>query len=105
MMLSRAMLPLTRPNVLAPAIRASTLSVPHARWYAKNNKPKKTPYKVPDSVKSKSSKPEKPEQAAGASQEQYSTEQAEFETKADPQENSTVNTSEPVRSTMRSGEA
>ncbi|KAK5678774.1 mitochondrial inner membrane protein required for protein import, partial [Elasticomyces elasticus] len=97
-MLSRAMLPLTRPNILAPAVRASTLSVPHARWYAKNNKPKKTPYKVPESVKSKSTKPEKPEQPANAPREQYSTEQAEFDTKADPRENSTVNTSVPPAS-------
>lgn len=101
MMLSRAMLPLTRPNILAPAVRASTLSVPHARWYAKNNKPKKTPYKVPESVKSKSTKPEKPEQPANAPREQYSTEQAEFDTKADPRENSTVNTSVPVKSTQQ----
>lgn len=90
-MLSRAMLPLTRPNVLASTVRVSTLPVNHARWYAKNSKPKKTPYKVPGSVKSP-----KPEQPANAPQEQYSTEQAEFDTKADPQQNSATNTSAPV---------
>lgn len=90
-MLSRAMLPLTRPNVLTSTVRASTLSVHHARWYAKSNKPKKTPYKIPDSVKSS-----KPEQPADAPRGQYSTEQAEFETKADPQQNSATNTSAPV---------
>ncbi|BCR85267.1 protein translocase subunit TIM50 [Aspergillus chevalieri] len=86
-MLSRAMLPLTRPNILASTTRVSALSTPRSRWYAKNNKPK-TPYKVPDSVK-----PSKPEQSGNASQEQYSTEQAEFDTKADPQQNTANSTS------------
>lgn len=85
-MLSRAVLPLTRPNILASTVRASALSIPQPRWYAKNNKPK-TPYKVPDSVK-----PPKPEQP----QEQYSAEQAEFDTKADPQQNTASHTSPAV---------
>lgn len=87
-MLSRAVLPLTRPNILASTVRAPALSVPHARWFAKNNKPK-NPYKVPDSAK-----PPKPEQSANP--QEYSTEQAEFDTKADPQQNTASHTSQAV---------
>lgn len=78
-MLSRAVLPLTRPNVLTSTVRASTISVAHSRWYAKSTKPK-TPYKLPQSVKSANS-----EQSPKApSQNDYSAEQAEFDTKAAP---------------------
>ncbi|PYH66448.1 protein translocase subunit TIM50 [Aspergillus vadensis CBS 113365] len=78
-MLSRAVLPLTRPNVLTSTVRASTISVAHSRWYAKSTKPK-TPYKLPQSVKS--AKSEQPPKAP--SQNDYSAEQAEFDTKAKP---------------------
>ncbi|RAL00580.1 protein translocase subunit TIM50 [Aspergillus ibericus CBS 121593] len=79
-MLSRAVLPLTRPNVLASTVRASTVSVPHARWYAKNSK-SKSPYKLPPQS-GKAAKSEQP--AKPSSQKDYSAEQAEFETKAEP---------------------
>ncbi|KAA8647337.1 hypothetical protein EYZ11_004081 [Aspergillus tanneri] len=78
-MLSRAVLPLTRPNVLASAVRLSVLPVTHSRWYAKAGKPK-TPYNVSDSVK-----PPKPEKPTNPSQQEYSSEQAEFNTNAEPQ--------------------
>ena len=78
-MLSRAVLPLTRPTVLTSTVRASTVSVPHARWYAKNNKPK-TPYKLPHQS-NKAAKSEQP--AKPSSQKDYSAEQAEFDTKAE----------------------
>ncbi|KAJ5735485.1 Mitochondrial import inner membrane translocase subunit tim50 [Penicillium malachiteum] len=76
-MLSRAILPLTRPNVLASATRASrvsALSAQRPRWYAKG---KDSPYELPQTLKSKKSKA-----AAEASQSQHSKEQPEFETKA-----------------------
>ncbi|KAL3468388.1 HAD-like domain-containing protein [Aspergillus heterothallicus] len=88
-MLRRAILPLTRPNALASAPRLSALPVSHSRWYAKNTKAK-APYKLPNSVKdSKPAQPAKPSQ-----QEQYASEQAEFETKADPQVNTANTTSQ-----------
>ncbi|KAL4925554.1 protein translocase subunit TIM50 [Aspergillus undulatus] len=88
-MLRRAVLPLTRPNALVSAPRLSAVPASHSRWYAKNTKPK-TPYKLPDSVKSsKREQPaKKPEQ-----QEQYSAEQAEFETPANPKTNTENTTS------------
>ncbi|KAJ5667217.1 Mitochondrial import inner membrane translocase subunit tim50 [Penicillium longicatenatum] len=58
-MLSRAILPLTRPNVLASATRASrvprvsALSVQQPRWYAKG---KGTPYELPKSMQDESTK-------------------------------------------------
>ncbi|PYH90530.1 TFIIF-interacting CTD phosphatase [Aspergillus ellipticus CBS 707.79] len=75
-MLSRAVLPLTRPNVLASSVRVSSLSVSQSRWYAKVGKPK-TPYKLPQSPKA--SKAEQSPKAA-PSQQEYSAEQAEFDT-------------------------
>jgi import inner membrane translocase subunit TIM50 len=86
-MLSRAVLPLTRPNALASTIRLSSLPVTHSRWYAKGNKPK-APYKLPESVK-----PPKADQSA---QQEYSPAQAEFGTNADPQSNTANQTAEPV---------
>ncbi|KAL4937515.1 mitochondrial import inner membrane translocase subunit tim50 [Aspergillus oleicola] len=88
-MLRRAILPLTRPNGLASAPRLSAIPVLHSRWYAKGSKPK-TPYKLPNSKKSaKSEQPAKSEQ-----QEQYSAEQAEFTTDADPKANTANTTSQ-----------
>ncbi|KAL2814539.1 HAD-like domain-containing protein [Aspergillus cavernicola] len=82
-MLRHAVLPLTRPNVLTSASRISAIPVSHSRWYAKNTKPK-APYKLPNS--GKASKPEQ--------QGQYAAEQAEFETKAEPQVNTANTTSQ-----------
>lgn len=88
-MLSRAVLPLSRPRVLSSTLRiSSSLSVQHTRWYAKS-KPK-TSYKLPDSAKqSKSEKPAKAAAPDSAQQkpkeEEYSADQAEFDTTAQPQ--------------------
>ncbi|KAI9924752.1 hypothetical protein ASPWEDRAFT_51512 [Aspergillus wentii DTO 134E9] len=89
-MLSRAVLPLTRPNILASTLRVSALPVSHSRWYAKNTKPE-APYNAPDSVKTP-----KPEQ--------YSSEQVEFDTSADPQKNTASQTSEAPESDSTSTE-
>lgn len=70
-MLSRAVLPLTRPNVLASTLRVSALPVNHSRFYAKVGKPK-APYKIPENVK-----PSKPEQPTNSSQKEPSPEQAQ----------------------------
>ncbi|KAL2000789.1 hypothetical protein VTN02DRAFT_2634 [Thermoascus thermophilus] len=98
-MLSRTVLPLVRPRAVSSAVRLP-ITAQHPRWYAKNNKPNKTPYKLPDSIKS--SKPESAEsqkntapQSAGAgagvseassakpgSQPEFSSEQPEFDTAA-----------------------
>lgn len=94
-MLSRAVLPLVRPRTIPSAIRLP-ITAQHPRWYAKNNKPNKTPYKLPDSIKS--SKPESSGRAtqdpALASQpagqprlQDYSEDQAEFMTNAESQKN------------------
>ncbi|KAF7592736.1 mitochondrial inner membrane protein required for protein import [Aspergillus hancockii] len=85
-MLSRAVLPLMRPNALASTVRLSTLPVTYSRRYAKSNKPK-APYNLPDSVK--------PPKADQSVQEQYSAAQAEFDTNADPQSNTANQTAEP----------
>ncbi|KAF9884032.1 mitochondrial inner membrane protein required for protein import [Aspergillus nanangensis] len=88
-MLSRAVLPLTRPNILASTVRISALPLSHARWYAKVGKPK-APYKLPDSVK-----PTKPE--SKTPRQEPAAEQPEFDTSADPQSNNTTSrTSEPT---------
>ncbi|KAB8069989.1 HAD-like domain-containing protein [Aspergillus leporis] len=94
-MLSRAVLPLTRPNALASTIRLSSLPVTHSRWYAKGNKPK-APYKLPESVK-----PPKADQSA---QQEYSPAQAEFGTNADPQSNTANQTAEPAESSQTATE-
>ncbi|EAW11412.1 protein translocase subunit TIM50 [Aspergillus clavatus NRRL 1] len=87
-MLSRAVLPLTRPGVLASSVRVSALSAPRTRWYAKSSKPK-APYKLPESIKSPQS-----EQSSTSPQPEYSAEQTEFDTKADPTKNTASQTSE-----------
>ena len=89
-MLSRAVLPLARSNLLPSTVRISAIQ--HPRWYAK----KTPPYKVPDFVKSqKQNQPGEPQQQSDQ-QKPYSGEQAEFETNANPQENTTNRTSEAV---------
>lgn len=82
-MLSRAVLPLTRPNVLASAVRTSALSAQRPRWYAQGKG--NTPYTLPESMqpqetKQKKRKPTQKPQAA-----QHTTEQPEFDTKAQPE--------------------
>ncbi|KAJ5921361.1 Mitochondrial import inner membrane translocase subunit tim50 [Penicillium verhagenii] len=82
-MLSRAILPLTRPNALASATRlsrvprVSALSVQQPRWYAKG---KDTPYELPESLQeSKSAKSKK-----SASKNQPESEQSESDNKTKP---------------------
>lgn len=54
-MLSRAVLPLTRPNVLASAVRVSALSAQRPRWYAKSGGGGGgARYKLPKSIQSES---------------------------------------------------
>jgi import inner membrane translocase subunit TIM50 len=89
-MLSRAVLPLTRSSVLTSTIRVSAVSVPKSRWYAKNTKPK-APYKLPESVK-----PSQSEQPSSTPKPEYSAEQTEFDTKADPAANAAPEASEAV---------
>ncbi|OJJ51267.1 hypothetical protein ASPZODRAFT_87432 [Penicilliopsis zonata CBS 506.65] len=83
-MLSRTVLPLARHRVLTSTVRASSLSIQHSRLYAKNVKPK-APYKLPSSPKP--SQPEAPKVTPSAQQPEYSAEQPEFETNAEPETN------------------
>lgn len=82
-MLSRAALPLTRPNVFASAFRASSaLSAQQPRWYAQGKG--SAPYNLPESMQSeekakKRKSTQKPQEA------QYAAEQPEFDTKAQPE--------------------
>lgn len=80
-MLSRAVLPLTRPNVLASAVRVGSLSAQRPRFYAN----KGAPYKLPDSIQPKETKAKKPKAAQQPEQNQHAAEQPEFETKAKPE--------------------
>ncbi|KAJ5185066.1 NLI interacting factor [Penicillium cf. griseofulvum] len=75
-MLSRAVLPLTRPNVLASAVRASTLSVRSSPYAA---------YKLSPGIqlRAKSNKSKKPDTPQPA-QKEFTAEQPEFDTKAEP---------------------
>lgn len=91
-MLSRAVLPLARPNLLASPVRISAIQ--HPRWYAKNNSPKQ-PYKIPESLKSRSKQPGQRPREPGP-QKEYSADQAEFDTNADPANNTASRTSETV---------
>ncbi|KAJ5888184.1 mitochondrial inner membrane protein required for protein import [Penicillium taxi] len=64
-MLSRAVLPLTRPNVLASAVRVSALSVPQLRFYAKG---KSAPYELPKSMQPETTKQKNKSKAANQAQ-------------------------------------
>ncbi|CAL5870149.1 uncharacterized protein PFLUO_LOCUS4384 [Penicillium psychrofluorescens] len=84
-MLSRAVLPLTRPNVLASAVRVSALSVQHPRFYAKGKG--KTPYKLPNQAGGPKPSETANQTANSASTpgKEYAPEQAEFDTQAEPE--------------------
>ena len=86
-MLSRAVLPLTRPNVFASAVRASTLSA-RPSLYAS--------YKLSPGIqlraKSTKSKPKTSKANPKADSKAFAAEQPEFDTKAEP-----TQSSEPVR--------
>jgi import inner membrane translocase subunit TIM50 len=76
-MLSRAVLPLTRPNVLASAVRASALSARSSPYAA---------YKLSPGIqqRAKSSKAKKTPQAPAPENKEFAAEQPEFDTKAEP---------------------
>lgn len=83
-MLSRAVLPLTRPNVLASAFRASSaLSAQRPRWYAQGKG--STPYNLPESMQSQEFQAKKRKAAQKSQDAQHSAEQPEFDTKAQPE--------------------
>ncbi|KAJ5551573.1 NLI interacting factor [Penicillium sp. DV-2018c] len=93
-MLSRAVLPLTRPNALAPAFRASALSV----------RPSYTAYKLSPGIqnRSKSTKPNKPKAPKAVPQDSpkdslkdFAAEQPEFGTKAEPEAKDSDPTEQP----------
>lgn len=75
-MLSRAVLPLTRPNVLASAVRVGSLSTQRPRWYAKGKD--NAPYKLPEHLQPKKA-------AEEPKQNQHASEQPEFDTQAKPE--------------------
>lgn len=79
-MLSRAVLPLTRPNVLASTARVSGLTAHRARYFSQG--PVYNAQKLPKDLKAKSNKPKTAEQPE---QSQYAKEQPEFDTKAKPE--------------------
>lgn len=82
-MLSRAVLPLTRPNVLASAVRVGALSTQRPRWYAKGKE--NVPYKLPESMQPKNTRAEMPKTAEQPQESQHAAEQPEFDTKAKPE--------------------
>lgn len=88
-MLSRAALRLARPNPLASTVRIPATQ--HSRWYAKKASNKSPPHVKASKSNQRGKTPQNSDQ-----QKPYSAEQAEFETKADPQENTANPTSEAV---------
>ncbi|CAI7570675.1 Mitochondrial import inner membrane translocase subunit tim50 [Penicillium manginii] len=83
-MLSRAVLPLTRPNVLASAFRASSaLSAQRPRWYAQGKG--SSPYTLPESMQSQEAKTKKRKATKNTQTAQTTAEQPEFDTKAQPE--------------------
>lgn len=78
-MLSRAVLPLTRRNVLASTVRVSALSAQRPRWYAKGKDG--VPYTLPESLQAKEPQPTKPK----AAKKQAPAQQPEDETLAKPE--------------------
>ncbi|KAJ6171849.1 hypothetical protein N7470_000916 [Penicillium chermesinum] len=81
-MLSRAVLPLARPNVFASAsaVRVSALAAQRPRWYAKA-KGKKYDPKPGSTIKQRVP----PAQSQGSQESQHAKEQPEFETAAQPE--------------------
>ena len=79
-MLSRAALPLTRPNVLASAVRASALSARPSPYTAY----KLTPVIQQRAKSNKSNKPKAPKAPTPPEKNEFAAEQPEFDTKAEP---------------------
>lgn len=80
-MLSRVVLPLTRPNVLASAVRVSGLAYQRPRFFTQGTVFNAS-YKLPKDLEAKS---KKPKAASQPEQDQHATEQPEFETQAKPE--------------------
>lgn len=78
-MLSRAVLPLARRNVLASTVRVSALSAQRPRWYAKGKD--SAPYTLPESLQTNEPQPKKPK----AAKKQTTPEQSESESQAKPE--------------------
>ncbi|KAJ5574303.1 uncharacterized protein N7459_008730 [Penicillium hispanicum] len=96
-MLSRAVLPLTRPNVLASTVRVSALSAQRSRWYSKGG----APYELPKSMQS-GPKAKNPKTANKPQQNQHAAEQPEFDTTAKPEsEVSESSTPEPEQAPQK----
>lgn len=85
-MLSRAVLPLTRPNVLASTVRVSGLAAQRSRYFSQG--PVYNAQKLPKNLKATSNKPKSAEQPE---QNHHAKEQPESDTKAkDTSEPTTV---------------
>ena len=78
-MLSRAVLPLARRNVLASTVRVCALSAQRPRWYAKGKD--NAPYTLPESLQGKEPQTKKPK----AAKKEFAAEQPEFDTQAKPE--------------------
>lgn len=78
-MLSRAVLPLARRNVLASTVRVSALSAQRPRWYAKGKD--SAPYTLPESLQGKEPQVKKPK----AAKKETPVEQPESDTQAKPE--------------------
>ncbi|EPS30345.1 Mitochondrial import inner membrane translocase subunit tim50 [Penicillium oxalicum] len=93
-MLSRAVLPLARRNVLASTVRVSALSAQRPRWYAKGKT--NTPYTLPDSLQDKDTQ----SKDSKSTKKQATPQKAEAESQATPEteapEPTTASEPEPV---------
>lgn len=78
-MLSRAVLPLARRNVLASTVRVSALSAQRPRWYAKGKT--NTPYTLPDSLQDKDTQ----SKDSKSTKKQATPQKAEAESQATPE--------------------
>lgn len=92
-MLSRAVLPLTRPNIIASTVRISTIQ--HPRWYANKSKPN-SGKNVPPSKPSTSNQPGKSHQQPNPKQ--SSAGNSESGKNADSQNNSASRSTDTVSS-------
>lgn len=94
-MLSRAVLPLARRNVLASTVRVSALSAQRPRWYAKGKD--NAPYTLPESLQGKEPQAKKPK----AAKKEFAAEQPEFDTQAKPETEASESVSYPSELPMK----
>ncbi|KAJ5669373.1 Mitochondrial import inner membrane translocase subunit tim50 [Penicillium macrosclerotiorum] len=85
-MLSRAVLPLARRNVLASTVRVSALSAQRPRWYAKGKD--NAPYKLPESLQAKEPKAQQSQATEKSQKDQQAAEQSESNAQATPESDS-----------------